>query len=188
MNSTTGEPPGGSSQQPSVPLEERGIYRIHSRNLTLSVYDGKGGFIGIREKFGVLYLFTEYAWEQGPPYGTVKVESREHVGWCPPEIPLTETLGTKCAGCHEKISFNGEVMQWVGCQCSSVRATAIPNHKLFSLLGGMATPEEQESWETQARVWSRRAAVPTRSSTRGGTPSTQAGEGEGEGESPPDSP
>lgn len=184
MNSTTSEP-HDKSQPPLSELSERGIYRIHSRNLTLGVYDGKGGFIGIREKFGALFLFREYAWETGPPYGTVQIKDRELVGWCPPEVELRETLGTKCAGCSERVNFNGEVMQWVGCRCvGSTRATAIPNHKLFSLLGSLATPEEQESWETQARVWSRRAAVP-RSSTRGGTPSTQAGEGVGE--APPDS-
>lgn len=36
------------------------IYALHSRNLTVGVYDGVTGFIGIREKFGHRYLFTEY--------------------------------------------------------------------------------------------------------------------------------
>lgn len=47
------------------------IYKIHSRNLIIGVYDGKEGFIGIREKFGQEYLFTEYHHDQGAPYGTV---------------------------------------------------------------------------------------------------------------------
>jgi hypothetical protein len=58
-----------------IPISEcktGGIYEIHSRNLLYGVYDGKNGFIGIREKFNNLYLFTEYHWDQGPPFGTVK--------------------------------------------------------------------------------------------------------------------
>jgi len=41
------------------------------RNLSYGVYDGKEGFIGIREKFGHEFLFTEYHFDQGPPFGTV---------------------------------------------------------------------------------------------------------------------
>jgi len=47
------------------------LYKINSRNLSYGVYDGKQGFIGIREKFGSKYLFTEYHYDQGAPYGTV---------------------------------------------------------------------------------------------------------------------
>ena len=57
-----------------VPLSEcvKGrVYRLRCRNLVLGVFDGKDGFIGIREKFGERFLATEYHWEQGPPYGTV---------------------------------------------------------------------------------------------------------------------
>jgi hypothetical protein len=48
------------------------LYKIHSRNLRLGVYDGEEGFIGIRTKFNQKYLFTEMHWQTGPPYGTVK--------------------------------------------------------------------------------------------------------------------
>jgi len=47
------------------------VYVIRSRNLSVAVYDGANGFIGIREKFGQRYLFTEYHHDQGAPYGTV---------------------------------------------------------------------------------------------------------------------
>lgn len=33
-------------------------------------YGGNEGFIGISDKFGRRYLFTEYHWDQGPPFGT----------------------------------------------------------------------------------------------------------------------
>ncbi len=54
-------------------LVKGNLYRIRSRNLPYGVYDGRGGFIGIREKFGLLSLFTEYDYDQGAPYGTVRV-------------------------------------------------------------------------------------------------------------------
>lgn len=47
-------------------------YRINSRNLSFGVYDkDKKGFVGIRYKFGERYLFTEYHWDTGAPFGTV---------------------------------------------------------------------------------------------------------------------
>ena len=48
------------------------LYRISSRNLIAGVFNEKdGGFTGMREKFGHQYLFTEYHYDNGPPYGTV---------------------------------------------------------------------------------------------------------------------
>lgn len=48
------------------------LYRIYSRNLSFGVFHKKSsGFIGIREKFGYEYLFTEYHFDTGAPYGTV---------------------------------------------------------------------------------------------------------------------
>lgn len=50
-----------------------GLYKIHARNFSLGVFDEKQqGFVGIREKFGDEYLFVEYHWDTGAPYGTVK--------------------------------------------------------------------------------------------------------------------
>lgn len=61
--------------QSPIPMEEcrKGyVYELYSRNLRWGIYDGEEGFIGVREKFGSRYLFTEYHWDQGPPHGTVK--------------------------------------------------------------------------------------------------------------------
>jgi hypothetical protein len=63
------------------------VYLIHSRNLGIGVYDGKGGFVGIREKFDREYLFTEYHWDQGAPYGTVKPDRDIEV--LPPDVPVS---------------------------------------------------------------------------------------------------
>lgn len=50
-----------------------GLYKIDSRNLSLGIYnENKNEFIGIRRKFGYLYLFEEFHYDIGPPYGTVK--------------------------------------------------------------------------------------------------------------------
>jgi hypothetical protein len=69
------------------------VYKLRSRNLAYGIYDGNNGFIGIREKFGDLYLFTEYHWDQGPPYGTVRPE--EDLGPYPSD-DLRERLPSPC--------------------------------------------------------------------------------------------
>jgi len=46
------------------------LYKIRARNFQLGVYDGQGGFIGRRNKFGQWYLFTEYHYDTGAPHGT----------------------------------------------------------------------------------------------------------------------
>lgn len=59
----------------SIPKDQclgRRFYRIRSRNLSFGVYNPEtGGFLGIREKFGRRYVFEEYHWDNGPPFGTV---------------------------------------------------------------------------------------------------------------------
>ena len=61
--------------KPMIPLKDckKGyVYELSSRNLLVGLFDGDAGFIGIRKKFGNLYLFTEYHWDTGPPFGTVQ--------------------------------------------------------------------------------------------------------------------
>jgi hypothetical protein len=71
---------------------ERRLYRIRSRNLLYGVYRAEtGGFLGIREKFGSVYVFEEYHYDNGPPYGTV--QPLEDLGADLPEnIRLSENL------------------------------------------------------------------------------------------------
>ena len=64
-------------------------YRISSRNLSFGVYnEEKQGFVGIRTKFGDRYLFTEYHYDTGAPFGTVC--PKEELEKCPIE-DLEET-------------------------------------------------------------------------------------------------
>lgn len=64
-----------SHRKPHIPLRsciDGHVYRIDSRNLSHGVFHAAvEGFSGIRNKFGWNYLFTEFHWDQGPPYGTV---------------------------------------------------------------------------------------------------------------------
>lgn len=68
--------------------QRRHVYRLVSRNLTFGVFDGLDGFIGIRCKFGNRYLFKEFHWEQGPPFGTVR--PLEDLGLIPEELEVIE--------------------------------------------------------------------------------------------------
>ena len=53
--------------------EHGGVYLICARNFSIGVYnENANGFIGMRHKFGSKYLFTEYHWDTGEPFGTVK--------------------------------------------------------------------------------------------------------------------
>lgn len=82
-------------QRQRVPLNEcvpRRLYKIGCRNLVLGVFDGKTGFIGIREKFGDEYLFTEFHWDTGPPHGTVHSVEDSGID-LPSEIEAVEGFG-----------------------------------------------------------------------------------------------
>src|SRR3990172_1309038 len=58
---------------PLTGCKARTVYELHSRNLRYGVFDGETGFIGIRIKFDSRFLFKEYHYDTGPPYGTVHV-------------------------------------------------------------------------------------------------------------------
>jgi len=96
---------------PLIECKKGYLYRINSRNLSFGVYDGKGGFIGIREKFGGHYLFTEFHWDQGPPYGTVRpVQEIEKI---PENIEVKEGLGTVDSATNRQIHWEDEKESWV---------------------------------------------------------------------------
>lgn len=58
-----------------IPLNEclhSYLYKICSRNLRFGVFDStQNCFYGIREKYDYEYIFPEYHYDCGPPYGTV---------------------------------------------------------------------------------------------------------------------
>lgn len=84
------------------------LYRVYSRNLNLGVYrEEERGFVGIRHKMGRRYLFTEFHWDIGPPYGTAN--PLEAICQCPVER-LDEYFR------HETgsgLDFNTELFDWI---------------------------------------------------------------------------
>lgn len=101
-----------------IPIEEckhGGLYRISSRNLSLGVFnEAAQGFIGVRGKFGCYYLFTEYHWDIGVPFGTVRPE--ELLEMVPDEIPPTEDVIVEATEeiLSRWVSHSYEVGQQVG--------------------------------------------------------------------------
>lgn len=75
-----------------IPLEDcvdRAIYKINSRNLRIGVFRKESkGFIGIRNKFGERYLFQEFHYDTGAPFGTVT--PKEQIGILPEGIANEE--------------------------------------------------------------------------------------------------
>jgi len=91
-------------------LVKGGVYAIRSRNLIVGVYNGDEGFIGVREKMGARYLFTEYlAREQGGtkvPVDTVHPEKL--VVMLPEGIDLRERFdGALCLACGKPARWTG---------------------------------------------------------------------------------
>lgn len=103
-----------------IPLEDcvpSAVYYLDSRNLDLGVFDGDEGFIGIRYKFGDVFLFTEYHWdtEHYRLHGTVR--PLEQVGVVPEDIPLFVDYPDVCTKHNRDCRFDyrlpeGESSGW----------------------------------------------------------------------------
>jgi len=117
------------------------VYKIHCRNLAYGVYDGKGGFIGIREKFNQRYLFTEYHWDFSEHYGTVG-EAIDLTIDLPNDIPLETYLETIDEVSKRPVSFDRPVKEggrgWFFTDTNEenqeIRPIALHNDKLFQFL------------------------------------------------------
>lgn len=89
---------------PKAECKDRQLYKIFSRNLTFGIYVAEtGGFIGLREKFGNTYLFTEYHRDNGAPFGTVA--PKKALAVMPAEIPLHEG-DSVCARCLVDVTYD----------------------------------------------------------------------------------
>lgn len=85
------------------------VYRVSSRNLRVAVCSGNadGRFIGIREKFGDRYLFAEYHWDTGAPYGTLS--PLEVLGTVPTGVELWDRHPPACSSCRRPVEFDRPV-------------------------------------------------------------------------------
>ena len=117
------------------------IYKLNSRNLGIGVFcEETKGFIGIREKFGDKYLFTEYHWDTGAPFGTVK--PLEEIGQIPDDIIIGEDLGIIDSITKKSVKFDVPVTQggkgWyfldTGVADDKIRPISVENKKLFDFL------------------------------------------------------
>ena len=88
-----------------IPIEacrDRHIYRLQSRNLRYGVFCKKRkGFIGIRTKFDSRFLFMEYHYDNGPPFGTARpIEDIDTID--SPHVRIVESLPPVCLYCGER--------------------------------------------------------------------------------------
>ena len=80
------------SDIPLAVLKHGGVYKIRSRNLRIGVYNSSiKGFTGIRKKLDETYLFEEFHWDIGPPFGTANAE--EFIEICPPSEVRAHWIG-----------------------------------------------------------------------------------------------
>jgi hypothetical protein len=84
-----------------------------SRNLPYGAFrEATHGFIGIREKFGELYLFEEFHHDTGAPFGTV--HPLKDIGSLLKDIELRTTNPTECEKCGKPCIYNQELREaWV---------------------------------------------------------------------------
>lgn len=46
-------------------------YEVDARSFKVAIWDGEQ-FHGLRRKFSLTFMDTEFHWDNGPPHGTVK--------------------------------------------------------------------------------------------------------------------
>ena len=118
---------------PMSELVDRRVYRIRSRNLVVGAWDaGSQGFIGIREKFRDLYLFEEYHYEQGAPYGTAHAIADLGLD-VPPEVSMSENLHSRCKQ-HDRLTG------WIPDEAEGRKG------KWYHLDDGSLVDREQDDW------------------------------------------
>jgi hypothetical protein len=144
-----------------VPLKDciKGrVYRLRCRNLLVGVFDGKDGFMGIRTKFGHRYLFTEYHWEQGAPFGTVAGAADLGID-VPEDIPIVETLGSIDRDSKRPVERDADATNphyperkgwWRYIDTGEVAgpevyATAVANDELFAFLERIDKEQREQS-------------------------------------------
>jgi hypothetical protein len=104
------------------------------------------GFVGIREKFKKLYLFVEFHFDTGAPFGTVSpIKQLEAL---PEDIELGEHICSIDENTKRPISFNELATSWYFVDTGEFSNTIKPmwatNRKLFDWL---EQREKEYDWE-----------------------------------------
>lgn len=133
-----------------------GVYEVKSRNLIVAAYDGEQGFVGIREKMGDEYLFTEYlSREWGGtkiPFDTVTPVA--YMATLDEDIPVRErgdpvsrcdTCGTRAWFVQDPQIQDGRTRGWWECEgrCfvdGETKSRATQNDVLFEILRELEAP------------------------------------------------
>lgn len=140
------------------------VYTLWSRNLKLGVFRINHrfgpGFIGIRTKFGDRFLFEEYHWDSGPPYGTAN--PLVDLGPIPAGIWLQESLGSVDRITGRPVAFDRDLAEegegwgsgphkgWYFTDTEdreyneSIRSYSVPNTPLFEYLENLENQQEQD--------------------------------------------
>jgi hypothetical protein len=128
-------------------LETGAVYEVRSRNLIVGVYNGAQGFIGVREKFGSEYLFTEYLSREcgGTQIGVDTVHPVAKIGRVAGNA-LTEHYGLICTNCG-KGAWKDENWSYPegnhcagGCSSADQDIRWTMNQLLFDVLKAMEQP------------------------------------------------
>jgi hypothetical protein len=131
-----------------------GVYEIKSRNLLVGAYDGEQGFVGIREKFGDEYLFTEYLTRElgGTKIPFDTVTPVRYLAMLDESIPIKPYLGSACDICGKRAWFvqdpqiqSGWTHGWWECEgrCfveGETMSRAVHNQMLFDILRELEQP------------------------------------------------
>lgn len=85
------------------------VYRFRARNFFYGVWNGESGFIGIREKFHSIYLFTEYHADQ--PFGGTAwwIEDHLPIADAPTDLEIRERFDPICGQCKQGVEFRPDV-------------------------------------------------------------------------------
>lgn len=94
---------------PMAECRKGGVYKIRSRNLSIGVYAGEGGFIGIRQKLGARYLFVEFHHEVDRRYGTVLPD--DFLGMLPEGIELRTHVPTVDKATNRLVDFDRPIAE-----------------------------------------------------------------------------
>ena len=118
------------------------VYKIKSRNLKYGVFNYENaGFVGIRTKFSSRYLFCEYHYDNGHPFGTVF--PLEELCEIPSDLfPVAYFPGSKDILTGRMVEFDKPIVDggrgWyfidTGEASDKIEAHTIGNPKLFEYL------------------------------------------------------